>query len=197
MLTHRNMVPHACQRCRVSSRARPSACSPVLPFFHIYRLSSIMLAPLHRAGTVVTMPRFELAEFLRVIQDYRITRAFVVPGIVLALARQPIVDDYDLSRLELMLSGAAPLSAELEIECGKRLGCRMQQGYRMTEASPTTHFVPRRPGRADAGLDRAGDRQHRVPDRRRRDRRGRRAGRARRAVRARSAGDEGLSQPAR
>jgi acyl-CoA synthetase (AMP-forming)/AMP-acid ligase II len=86
--------------------------------------------------------RFELAEFLRVIQDYRITRAFVVPGIVLALARQPVVDDYDVSSLELMLSGAAPLSAELEIECGRRLGCRMQQGYGMTEASPTTHFVP-------------------------------------------------------
>ena len=142
MLTHRNMVAHACQ---LMPGFQPSAAErviAVLPFFHIYGLSSIMLAPLHRAATVVTMPRFELAEFLRVIQDYRITRAFVVPGIVLALARQPIVDDYDLSSLEFMLSGAAPLSAELEIECGKRLGCRMQQGYGMTEASPTTHFVP-------------------------------------------------------
>ena len=142
MLTHRNMVAHACQ---LTPGMRPSAAErviAVLPFFHIYGLSSIMLAPLHRAATVVTMPRFELADFLRVIQDYRITRAFVAPGIVLALARQPIVDDYDVSSLELMLSGAAPLSAELEIECGRRLGCRMQQGYGMTEASPTTHFVP-------------------------------------------------------
>jgi acyl-CoA synthetase (AMP-forming)/AMP-acid ligase II len=40
-----------------------------------------------------------------------------------------------------MLSGAAPLSAELEIACGERLGCRMQQGYGLTETSPTTHFV--------------------------------------------------------
>jgi len=40
-----------------------------------------------------------------------------------------------------MNSGAAPLSAELEVACGKRLGCRMQQGYGLTETSPATHFV--------------------------------------------------------
>jgi acyl-CoA synthetase (AMP-forming)/AMP-acid ligase II len=96
---------------------------------------------LYLGGTVVTMPRFDLAEFLRVIQNYRITRAYVVPPIVLALAKRPVVDQFDLSSLGFMLSGAAPLSAELEIECGNRLGCRMQQGYGMTETSPTTHFV--------------------------------------------------------
>ena len=87
------------------------------------------------------MPRFDLAEFLRVVQDYRITAAYVVPPIVLAMAKHPLIDEFDLSSLEFMLSGAAPLSAELEVACGKRLGCRMQQGYGMTETSPTTHFV--------------------------------------------------------
>jgi acyl-CoA synthetase (AMP-forming)/AMP-acid ligase II len=38
-------------------------------------------------------------------------------------------------------SGAAPLSAELEVACGERLGCLMQQGYGMTETSPVTHWV--------------------------------------------------------
>jgi long-subunit acyl-CoA synthetase (AMP-forming) len=75
-------------------------------------------------------------------QDYRITRAWVVPPIVLALAKHPMVDEFDLSSVEYMLSGAAPLSAELEVACGKRLGCRMQQGYGLTETSPTTHYVP-------------------------------------------------------
>jgi acyl-CoA synthetase (AMP-forming)/AMP-acid ligase II len=76
-----------------------------------------------------------------VLQDYRITRAWVVPPIVLALAKHPLVDQYDLSSLEYMNSGAAPLSAEREVACGKRLGCRMQQGYGLTETSPVTHFV--------------------------------------------------------
>jgi acyl-CoA synthetase (AMP-forming)/AMP-acid ligase II len=88
------------------------------------------------------MPRFELPDFLRVIQDYRITRALVVPPIVLALAKHPLVEEFDLSSLEFMGSGAAPLSAELEVACGERLGCRMQQGYGLTETSPVTHTVP-------------------------------------------------------
>jgi acyl-CoA synthetase (AMP-forming)/AMP-acid ligase II len=111
----------------------------VLPFFHIYGLVCLMNTMLERGAT---MPRFELAEFLRVIQHYRITRAFVVPPIVLALAKHPLVDEFDLSSLQLMGSGAAPLSAELEVACGERLGCRMQQGYGLTETSPVTHTVP-------------------------------------------------------
>jgi acyl-CoA synthetase (AMP-forming)/AMP-acid ligase II len=147
MLTHRNLVANVCQ-CNYPEAltktedgyARERAIA-VLPFFHIYGMVVLMNIPLQRGGTVVTTPRFELPEFLRVIQDYRITRAWVVPPIVLALAKHPIVDQFDLSSLEYMNSGAAPLSAELEVACGKRLGCHMQQGYGLTETSPTTHWV--------------------------------------------------------
>jgi acyl-CoA synthetase (AMP-forming)/AMP-acid ligase II len=145
MLTHRNLVANICQvaaRVQVKEdgpeRAREVA---VLPFFHIYGLVSLMNLPLYFGNTVVTMPRFDLREFLRVIQDHRITRAMLVPPIVLALAKNPLVDEFDLSSLELVNSGAAPLSAELEVACGERLGCRMQQGYGLTETSPTTHWV--------------------------------------------------------
>jgi len=145
MLTHRNLVANICQvAARVQlkedglERARQVA---VLPFFHIYGLVSLMNIPLYLGDTIVTMPRFDLREFLRVIQDYRITRAMLVPPIVLALAKSPLVDEFDLSTLEFVNSGAAPLAAELEVACGERLGCRMQQGYGLTETSPTTHWV--------------------------------------------------------
>jgi acyl-CoA synthetase (AMP-forming)/AMP-acid ligase II len=144
MLTHRNLVANLCQDTyQYENRDiwNDERIIAVLPFFHIYGLVSIMNLSLYAGGTVVTLPRFDLAEFLRVIQDYRVTRAYVVPPIVLAMAKHPLVDDYDLSSLEFMLSGAAPLSAELEIACGERIGCRMQQGYGLTETSPTTHFV--------------------------------------------------------
>jgi len=114
----------------------------VLPFFHIYGLVVLMNQPLYCGAGVVTMPRFDLREFLRVIQDYRITVAYVVPPIVLALVKHPMVDEFDLSSLELVHSGAAPLSAELELACAERLGCRVRQGYGLTETSPATHFVP-------------------------------------------------------
>jgi acyl-CoA synthetase (AMP-forming)/AMP-acid ligase II len=147
MLTHRNLVANVCQCTHPGADAKTAdeyACEraiAVLPFFHIYGMLVLMNIPLYRGATVVTMPRFELAEFLRVLQDYRISRAWVVPPIVLAMAKHPLVDDYDLSSLEYMNSGAAPLSAELEVACGRRIGCRMQQGYGLTETSPVTHFV--------------------------------------------------------
>ena len=110
MLTHRNLVANICQCTHPGPRqdrggvARESAIA-VLPFFHIYGLVVLMNIPLYRGATIVTMPRFELAEFLRVIQDYRITRAWVVPPIVLAMAKHPLVDEFDLSSLEYMNFG--------------------------------------------------------------------------------------------
>jgi acyl-CoA synthetase (AMP-forming)/AMP-acid ligase II len=91
---------------------------------------------------VVTLPRFDLEQFLRAHQDYRITRSFVAPPIVLALARHPLVDSFDLSELRLVNSGAAPLKAELAAEASKRLGCEVIQGYGMTELSPVSHLTP-------------------------------------------------------
>jgi acyl-CoA synthetase (AMP-forming)/AMP-acid ligase II len=142
MLTHRNLVANICQFTGLFRTSESDRSIAVLPFFHIYGLVVIMNVVLQRGATIVTVPRFELAEFLGVIQDYRITRAAVVPPIVLALAKQPLVDEFDLSSLEFVGSGAAPLSAELEVACGKRLGCRIQQGYGLTETSPVTHTVP-------------------------------------------------------
>jgi acyl-CoA synthetase (AMP-forming)/AMP-acid ligase II len=141
MLTHRNLVANICQSVQGRLRDDDERVIAVLPFFHIYGLVWLMNIPLYLGSTTVTMPRFELAEFLRVIQHYRITRAHLVPPIVLGLVKSPLVDDYDLSSLQFLGSGAAPLSAELEVACGKRLGCRMLQGYGLTETSPTTHLV--------------------------------------------------------
>jgi acyl-CoA synthetase (AMP-forming)/AMP-acid ligase II len=143
MLTHRNLVANICQDTfeRPREQWTDDRIIAVLPFFHSYGLVWLMNLPVYCGATVVTMPRFELREFLRVIQDYRITIAYVVPPIVLALVKHPMVDEFDLSSLDLVGCGAAPLSAELEVACGERLGCRMAQGYGLTETSPTTHRV--------------------------------------------------------
>ena len=80
---------------------------------------------------------------------------------VVALAKHPIVDDYDLSSLRRINSGAAPLSAELALECGERIGCEVVQGYGMTELSPVSHCTPPgmcKPG--SVGCHRAQHRDH-------------------------------------
>ena len=114
----------------------------VLPFFHIYGMTSILNQGIDRRATVVTLPRFELAEFLRVIAEYRVQRVLAVPPILVALAKHPVVDSYDLSSVELVFSGAAPLDAGICATLARRVGCRVAQGYGMTEMSPASHFIP-------------------------------------------------------
>jgi acyl-CoA synthetase (AMP-forming)/AMP-acid ligase II len=85
------------------------------------------------------MPRFDLEQFLDAVQKYRITFACVVPPIVLAMGKHPIVDNYDLSSLRVIFSGAAPLGVEVAGAASRRLRCEVLQGYGMTETSPVTH----------------------------------------------------------
>jgi acyl-CoA synthetase (AMP-forming)/AMP-acid ligase II len=88
------------------------------------------------------MPRFDLEGFLKAAQDYGVSMAHLVPPIVLALSKHPIVENYKLPRLKTIFSGAAPLGADLTRACMQRLNCQVRQGYGMTETSPVTHSSP-------------------------------------------------------
>jgi acyl-CoA synthetase (AMP-forming)/AMP-acid ligase II len=150
MLTHRNLVANLAQ---IDAAEAPElrAFLGVLPFFHIYGLVVIMNFGLLRGATIVTLPKFDLEAVLRVLQDWPITLAHVVPPVVVALAKHPVVDRYDLSGVKWLFSGAAPLGAELTEAVEARLSLRVRQGYGMTEASPATHYTPpgsERPGKA-------------------------------------------------
>lgn len=143
MLTHRNLVANLAQCNAVGVGVREQdVLLGVLPFFHIYGMVVIMGGALVQGATIVSLPRFELEQFLTVMQTRRITYANLVPPIVLALAKHPLVANYDLSSLRMILSGAAPLGAELADACAARLGCMVRQGYGLTETSPVTHFHP-------------------------------------------------------
>jgi acyl-CoA synthetase (AMP-forming)/AMP-acid ligase II len=142
MLTHRNMVANVEQILACLQIEPGERFVAVLPFFHIYGMQVLMNCSLRAGATVVTLPRFDLEQFLRVHQDHQITRSFVAPPIVLALAKHPMVDQFDLSRLTQVLCAAAPLKVDLADECGKRLGCEVVQGYGMTELSPGSHITP-------------------------------------------------------
>lgn len=142
VLSHRNLVASLRQTRLVQLVGPEDVLIAVLPLFHIYGMQVTLNLALHEGATVVTMPRYDLETFLRAVQQYRVTRADVVPPIVLALARQPVVDDYDLSSLRVISSGGAPLGAELARSCADRLGCRVKQAYGMTELGGATHLAP-------------------------------------------------------
>jgi acyl-CoA synthetase (AMP-forming)/AMP-acid ligase II len=142
MLSHRNIVANVEQSTAVIRYTPEDRVIAVLPFFHIYGLTVLMNMVLSAGGTLVVLPRFDLVEFLTALAEQKVTRAMVAPPIVLALAKHPSVAEYDLSALEIVFSGAAPLDGDLAAACAARLGCAVQQGYGMTELSPVTHVQP-------------------------------------------------------
>ena len=139
MLTHRNLVANCLQTEPCIHSTDHEVALAFLPFFHIYGMQVLMNLALSTGATVVTMPRFDLEQSLELTQRHRITRFYAVPPVVLALAKHPLVDQYDLSSLIQIFSGAAPLGAELAAEAAKRVGCEVVQGYGMTELSPVSH----------------------------------------------------------
>ncbi|MFI7101080.1 4-coumarate--CoA ligase family protein [Streptomyces sp. NPDC050161] len=144
MLTHRSIATNLAQLDSLISSGPGDRVLAVLPFFHLYGLTSLMNAPLRNGSTVVVLPRFDLEQFLAAIAEHRITAVYAAPPIVLALAKHPLVARYDLSSLEYLVSAAAPLDAELAAACSRRLGLPpILQAYGMTELSPGSHAVPR------------------------------------------------------
>jgi acyl-CoA synthetase (AMP-forming)/AMP-acid ligase II len=140
MLTHRNLVSQLVQLDAVET-SDLKAFLGVLPCFHIYGMVVILNLALLRGAAVVMLPRFELEAFLRVLQEWPIALAHIVPPIAVALAKHPLVDSYNLSNVRWFFSGAAPLGVELTEAVEARLPVKVRQGYGMTEASPATHYT--------------------------------------------------------
>jgi acyl-CoA synthetase (AMP-forming)/AMP-acid ligase II/NAD(P)-dependent dehydrogenase (short-subunit alcohol dehydrogenase family) len=142
VLTHRSLVASLGQMRRVPGVTEDDVFIAALPLFHIFGFQATLNLPLLHGATVVILPRFELGAFLSAIADHRVTRAEVVPPIVSALANSELVDDYDLSSLRMVTVGAAPLGAGLARDCARRIGCRVKQGYGLTELGGATHVAP-------------------------------------------------------
>ena len=142
VLTHKNAISNCIQGYDVEQkytiRGDGSFTTYMipLPFFHIYGMGTGLCAIVANGGTVVTFPAFDFGTMLSNIQKYRINRALLVPPIILALAKHPAVSQFDLSSLESINSGAAPLGADVQELCAKRLNCKVRQGWGMTELSP-------------------------------------------------------------
>jgi len=142
MLTHRNLIANVSQCRSTISLGDDDRVLAVLPFFHIYGMTVLLNFALRQRAALVTMPKFELTDFLRVVQEHRTTWVFIAPPIAVALAKHPLVDQYDTSAVKVIFSGAAPLDGALASAVANRLGCIVCQGYGMTETSPVTHAIP-------------------------------------------------------
>ncbi|CAN5139735.1 4-coumarate--CoA ligase family protein [soil metagenome] len=150
MLSHTNLVANVAQVRAVLDVTADDVILALLPFTHIYGMTVLLNVAVKKHAKLVTMPKFDLAEFLRIIQDEKCSYLFIAPPIAVALAKHPMVEQYDVSSVRAILSGAAPIDSNLAGAVAKRLNTRVRQGYGMSEASPVTHVLP--PDRDDLPL---------------------------------------------
>lgn len=85
---------------------------------------------------ITTSDRFDLVKFCELVQEHRPNRAHLVPPIILGLAKHPLVDSYDMSSLNMIISAAAPLGKETENAARERLNVNIKQAWGMSELSP-------------------------------------------------------------
>lgn len=104
--------------------------------FHIYGMVIGMILPCWTQSKTVLMSSFDLVQFLELIEKHKVSKTFIVPPILLALAKHPIIDNYDLSSLDGVSCGAAPLGDNTAQAVETRLDCVVKQGFGMTELSP-------------------------------------------------------------
>ncbi len=141
-LTHENVCVNLLQIDEAENKKQTLdtiTLSP-LPMWHIYGFSVSLLQQALQGRTLVTMKQFDLQRYLEIIDGYskegREVRSHIVPPIVLALAKNPLVDNYDMSSLKMLMSAAATLKDELTEECCTRLNCKIKQAWGMSELSP-------------------------------------------------------------
>ncbi len=145
MLTHANLSVNV-QQCAAwfAGLAAPGQerffC--VIPFFHVFAMTSLMNFAVNAAGQMILVPRFELKQALKTMDKTKPTVMAGVPTLFNALAKAPDIKDHDLSSLKFCISGGAPLPLEVKREFERVSGCTLVEGYGLSETSPVTHINP-------------------------------------------------------
>ncbi|KAG7386737.1 hypothetical protein PHYPSEUDO_015333 [Phytophthora pseudosyringae] len=137
-LSARNMLSNALQINHVESLGTHSL--GLMPFFHIYGIMLMHLS-IYQGATKVILPRFEPETFLNALSTYKIRVAHIAPPLALFLAHNPLVDQYDISSTEFLVSAGAPMGKGVENLVRDRLKATVKQTYGTTETSPGVNYA--------------------------------------------------------
>jgi acyl-CoA synthetase (AMP-forming)/AMP-acid ligase II len=156
MLTHVQLVT-AVRQVRAAIRPGPGdSLLAVAPFFHVLGFAVVLGGGLSAGATLVTMARFDLERMLALIERHRVTMLIGAPPLLRALAEHPRADRHDLSSLELLLAGGAPLPPDVQAAVERRLPhAVVGQGWGMTETTVGAAVPDRERGSLPASVGRA------------------------------------------
>ena len=143
MLTHMNLVSNAvmCAAWLRGSEGKETFLA-VLPLFHIYGMTTGMNAPIHLAGKIIMLPRFDLVDTFKAIQKHKVTVFCGAPTMYSLLLAHPDLSKYDCTSIRFCISGSAPLPPEVQRKFMEVTSGVLVEGYGLTESSPVTHCNP-------------------------------------------------------
>jgi long-chain acyl-CoA synthetase len=138
MLTHYNVVANVEQSTDwfpTTGRGQERMLG-ILPFFHVFAMTTVMNMSVRNAFELITIPRFELDATLKLIHKKKPHYLPAVPAIYNAINNHKKRHEYDLTSLKYCVSGGAPLPVEVKKTFERNTGCIVVEGYGLTEASP-------------------------------------------------------------
>jgi long-chain acyl-CoA synthetase len=152
VLTHGNLTASVSSYRTWLAGQMPKGAPPdrvimVLPLFHIFGLSSVMLRHLANGNEMLLRPRFDIEQVIRDIEVNKATSFPGVPTMWIALVNYPGIEQRDLKSLRVIASGGAPLPNEIAERARKLTGLTLTNGWGMTETSPAGMSPPAGPNR--------------------------------------------------
>ncbi|MFD2639963.1 long-chain-fatty-acid--CoA ligase [Piscibacillus salipiscarius] len=145
MLTHYNIVANTLQSAATAESQINKGEERVLvisPLFHVYGMTSGMCLTFRMGGNLILLPRFEVEETVKTMQELQPTSFPGVPTMFIAILNYAREHNIDLGFLETVTSGSAPLSADVLTNFEETTGASIAEGYGLSEASPVTHRNP-------------------------------------------------------
>ncbi|WP_227002731.1 long-chain-fatty-acid--CoA ligase [Salicibibacter kimchii] len=144
MLTHYNLVANTMQSAATqkTKNVEQERVLTIAPLFHVYGMTSGMNLTLYRGGNMILVPRFDVEEVVRIIERVKPTGFPGVPTMYMALLEYYQKKAFDLSSLDILTSGSAPLPVEVINTFNSLTGANVAEGFGLSEASPVTHRNP-------------------------------------------------------
>jgi long-chain acyl-CoA synthetase len=145
MLTHGSIIANVVQAeawmWRPPERGTPCYVV-VLPYFHIYAFTVCMMSSIWNAGKQLIFSKYDPEQVLSAIRDHRPTYFPAVPTIFVSLLAHPKFNESGLDKVRNLNTGGAPCPVEVIEELERRTGRQLNEGYGLSETSPTTHSTP-------------------------------------------------------
>jgi long-chain acyl-CoA synthetase len=144
MLSHNNLVANTvqCRHWMPTLRDGEEVFLGVVPFFHVYGLSTCMNLGILTGSCIVLLPRFKTDDVLHTIVRHRVTIFMGVQAMYVAINNYSRISQFDLSSIRICISGAGPLHVEVQDRFEELTGGKLVEGYGLSEASPVTHCTP-------------------------------------------------------